>query len=786
MAATLIFKPNDEISDKYKVLKHLNSGGAGQVYEVMQKGLELKRALKVLKPENSKNPDYIKPLQQEIQVLSQLTHQNIVKIIDCSDQAATNFFFVMELIDGPDLKTAVVECASFEGMIELFAQLIDSLCYLHERRILHCDIKPDNVRIQSDRVSGHRQVKLLDLGAAKILTEPTTAGNEFKLESDSARLTQLMGTRFYAPREIQHPINSHPVSREELAKLFPYMDLYTLGATFAECVSQLKLSQQIEDSLEQLLDKPHDWINQEDDQWVFLKGFVKRLLSKTSSPLRFRSIAEAREAFLRITPARALPTRVPELTDISATRAIRAPDGMRYFTERTYKLITHPTFQRLQKFNQLSFVDLIYPWGRHSRFSHSLDVFSLARKVTLSLLKDSTFRLLVQPEDISAFLCSALLHDVGHFPLAHVIEDVPGVQLDSALAQGFLERSNGGSPLSKLTNDLWGLDASTIQHMVDRKKYADKLNPARRFFQHLLDGPLDIDKMAYVHADSRHTGVPFGEGVDTDFLIGSFTALSKLSRPNLEADEAEIMLGIQAKGAEAAVGLISARASLYGRVYWHHTNRAISAMIQYVAVRVFDLKNGGIGFERYRDDTWNMSEYEALRYLVNHLPDSGECTKENNPVSGIIDGSRIIYKRLASYSNTAKENEEIRSVFQALSTASAEQRDTWRHLLLRRFAALVNSKSLRDWDVLIDVPKSQKQNDASTNLHVTGTYDTKSLRKLAEVHPVARSLHEQFVENVSKARVFIHPRLRNQFRELGVTAQAIEAVTAVIAREEDE
>src|SRR6202044_950890 len=129
------------------------------------------------------------------------------------------------------------------------------------------------------------------------------------------------------------------------------------------------------------------------------------------------------------------------------------------------------------------------------------------------------------------------------YPLAHVIEDIPTVKLDYELVEYFLNKegdlntgTKGGNftSLAYILETDWGISAKTIQHLVS-KRYRDELSTAGRFFQQLLSGPLDIDKMAYVLQDSIFTGVPFGRGVDIDFLIGSFVALSpRQYRPKIQ------------------------------------------------------------------------------------------------------------------------------------------------------------------------------------------------------------------------------------------------------------
>src|SRR3954470_21755469 len=82
-------------------------------------------------------------------------------------------------------------------------------------------------------------------------------------------------------------------------------------------------------------------------------------------------------------------------------------------------LINTPAFQRLERIQQLGFASRIWPGARHTRFEHSLGVMHLGRR-TISKLEGSS-----NPSDADrAFIAAALLHDVGHYPFSHAIEEL--------------------------------------------------------------------------------------------------------------------------------------------------------------------------------------------------------------------------------------------------------------------------------------------------------------------------------------------------------------------------
>ncbi|MHC5037246.1 MAG: HD domain-containing protein, partial [Planctomycetota bacterium] len=107
--------------------------------------------------------------------------------------------------------------------------------------------------------------------------------------------------------------------------------------------------------------------------------------------------------------ARLAPVRVPELKNVALSR-------------RALAVIDHPDFQRLRLIRQLGPTHLVYPGAVHTRFEHSLGVYDAVRRYLLTLLRDPGFLEAVGEEDILTLLASSLLHDVGHYPLAHNLE----------------------------------------------------------------------------------------------------------------------------------------------------------------------------------------------------------------------------------------------------------------------------------------------------------------------------------------------------------------------------
>ncbi len=136
-----------------------------------------------------------------------------------------------------------------------------------------------------------------------------------------------------------------------------------------------------------------------------------------------------------------------------AGQLVRVPPEMDVpVTKRVLRLIDTPAFQRLSEIAQLGLVTRVYPGARHTRFEHSLGVYRLALVALEQLAGDEQFSECVSEEDAALLVLAALLHDVGHWPYCHPIEDMrlPHVQRHEENARQLI--TNG--PIAKRLNPI--------------------------------------------------------------------------------------------------------------------------------------------------------------------------------------------------------------------------------------------------------------------------------------------------------------------------------------------
>ncbi|MHC4560575.1 MAG: protein kinase domain-containing protein [Planctomycetota bacterium] len=199
-----------------EILELLGQGGMGAVYKARQKQLDRLVALKILPPEVGRTEAFAERFVREAQSLAKLNHPRIVSVYDFGHTKAGLYYFIMEFVDGTDLRRVIhaSELTAAEALA-IIPQVCEALQYAHEEGIVHRDIKPENILLNKKG-----RVKIADFGLAKLLDRPATA---YTLTKDG----QKMGTPHYmAPEQIEHP-----------TEVDHRADIYSLGVVFYEMLT---------------------------------------------------------------------------------------------------------------------------------------------------------------------------------------------------------------------------------------------------------------------------------------------------------------------------------------------------------------------------------------------------------------------------------------------------------------------------------------------------------------------------------------------------------------------
>jgi HD superfamily phosphohydrolase len=225
------------------------------------------------------------------------------------------------------------------------------------------------------------------------------------------------------------------------------------------------------------------------------------------------------------------------------------------------RLLDSAAMQRLRYVRQLGHAFLVYPGATHSRFEHALGAYHLTRRA-LAALEARGELADVPVSDRDAVAHAALLHDIGHYPFSHSLEEAG---FPSHEAQGVARL--GGPELRALLEETGGAGLGAEIGALIRGRSTSPL-------QGLISGTLDLDKIDYLCRDSRMCGVPYGT-VDVDRLLAALIIVCR--------DGGRREIGVQEKGVSALESLLFSKYQMYRNVYWHHAVRSATCMFKRAA-----------------------------------------------------------------------------------------------------------------------------------------------------------------------------------------------------------
>ena len=250
--------------------------------------------------------------------------------------------------------------------------------------------------------------------------------------------------------------------------------------------------------------------------------------------------------------------------------------------ELTLNLVDTEVFQRLRYVRQLGWTYLVYPGATHSRFEHALGTHHLSRR-TLALLCEAEDAASISEEEQTIVRSAALLHDVGHYPFSHALEEIGALHHEAVARPLITEGSVASLLTARLGKDAPGKVFDLIRGHSDSP------------LQGLISGSLDLDKIEYLKRDAFMCGVPYGE-IDVDRLTNSLVLVD-------DPETGRRAIGVREKALSALESLLFAKYQMYRNVYWHHAVRSATAMYKRL---VEDAVHAGVvGVEslaRYTDE----------------------------------------------------------------------------------------------------------------------------------------------------------------------------------------
>lgn len=261
-------------------------------------------------------------------------------------------------------------------------------------------------------------------------------------------------------------------------------------------------------------------------------------------------------------------------------------------------IINHPYMQRLARIKQMGLSSVVYPGAQHTRFQHSLGAFYLMSEALLHL---SAKGIEITNDEAEAVEAAILMHDLGHGPFSHVLEEV--------IVTGISHEEISLMLMNRMNIEMGGKLDLAIKIFKDEY--------SKRFLHQLVSGQLDVDRLDYLRRDSFYTGVVEGN-------IGSARIIKML-------DVKDDHLVIESKGIYSIENFLTARRLMYWQVYLHKTSVSCEQMLIKTLLRAKDLAQKGVDlfcspalkYFLYNNISKSsfLSEEQCLEHFVN-LDDS--------------------------------------------------------------------------------------------------------------------------------------------------------------------
>lgn len=692
-------------------------------FEAIHKSSGRRVILHLLNPRLA--PESASSVIDSLRPLTRIDHYQLPEVFDIGvfehDQIALPYLVMRHPGDFVPLMQYVREQQpTADQIVARIRSLIELIGCIHRQQLRYLDLKPDHFVMTPEG-----QVKLLTLGvpaspehSTHVAATPAFAHPTFNLETpehDSRLVTAL-------------------------AEKANHADIFSLSLCLKAIVDAChNLSQSDRNYLNRVVeDLNRSTLETSPEREPDLNAYLKRLNLSHDLTLKIPE--------LNPYPIKTL--RLPEMIGVSLTPRLR-------------RIIGHPWFQRLQKLNQLGLAYLVYPGARHTRFEHSLGVYHNVTDYVSSLLakpENAAFRYMMAEEDILTGLMAGLLHDIGHYPFAHALEDVNHVRFNHVRrTYWFLSAEKADElrhllPCEQSLYDLikneWGIAPENIVRILGKPGVTSMDANKIRIFQSIISSPIDADKLDYLVRDSIHTGVQYGRSIDRDRFLQALTINN--SRDSLALSE---------KGRISAEMFMICRYAMYSEVYWHHAVRALHAMIKGAIRYYLDERMASLPDSDSVTDLDQLLLSSSDEQIIDHLEQNGGKT------AYLINclNKRQIYKRAL----VVRSYDEDRDLFDHLiqvEKGGPHNLEKFRQELRAHLAGSRRFAGLKDEDLLLDIPPSQSIKSVPLILSPSGREI-----HLGDQSDVWENIRLNFEKWVRKIRFYVHPAMYEQFQKMDRT-----------------
>lgn len=258
-----------------------------------------------------------------------------------------------------------------------------------------------------------------------------------------------------------------------------------------------------------------------------------------------------------------------------------------------FDLIEHPWFQRLRNIKQLGLTSFVYPGATHSRFQHGLGALHLMNLAIATLRSKGV---IISATEEEATLIAILLHDAGHGPFSHALEN--------SIISGITHEDISLLLMKKLNEEFHGKLELAIEIFTGTYY--------RKFLHELISGQIDMDRLDYLRRDSFFTGVIEGS-VGSDRIIRMLNVVDD----SLVVDE---------KGIYSIEKFLIARRLMYWQVYMHKTVLSSESLLVNILKRAKELAKEG----------YDMYSTPALRFFLYNNIGRSDLTDDGKFTPGLI------------------------------------------------------------------------------------------------------------------------------------------------------
>lgn len=247
--------------------------------------------------------------------------------------------------------------------------------------------------------------------------------------------------------------------------------------------------------------------------------------------------------------------------------------------EIIWKLVQTKEFQRLRRIHQLGGTSMVFHTAEHSRFSHSLGVYEIARRIVYEV--DGIRKTLTKEERLIT-LCAALLHDLGHGPYSHAFEGV----FNTNHERYTIDIINGVTEVNHVLESLKPGLADKVSRLIEHKCYRKNCvseNCNHGIMINIVSSQLDADRLDYLQRDAYNTGASYGE-IDQDRILRSIMVVNN-------------QLAYKFSSMHAIESYLMSRYHMYWQVYYHPVSVSYEVLLTKIFKRVKDLLKDGYTFE---------------------------------------------------------------------------------------------------------------------------------------------------------------------------------------------